>query len=102
MGCMINNKPGTCVKCKGSGLYNNRYACYSCAGTGKQDRDRMRRNEYYRANHTGRNQQNVVEINSVMQAPVEQNCLEDAGNDKKMFTDSSDLDCIQWFIWQLR
>ncbi len=52
-----NDKPGTCIKCKGSGVYewgpsvNGRMRhsgpCYSCRGTGKQDATQIKRNQYY-------------------------------------------------------
>lgn len=52
-----NAKPGTCEKCKGSGVYgwgacvNGKMSksgpCFSCRGTGKQSRKQIRRNETY-------------------------------------------------------
>lgn len=52
-----NDREGTCVKCKGSGRYawgafvngkpTHSGMCYSCRGTGKQDRRQIKRNETY-------------------------------------------------------
>ena len=52
-----NEKPGTCVKCKGTGSYSwgasvngrmqNSGTCFSCKGTGQQTRSDIRRNETY-------------------------------------------------------
>lgn len=52
-----NSKPGTCAKCKGSGQYrwgaftNGKAAhegtCWSCAGTGKQTKADIKRNNGY-------------------------------------------------------
>ena len=54
---MPNDKPGQCVKCKGTGRYewgasvNGKMThggkCYSCRGTGKQDRRQISRNHAY-------------------------------------------------------
>lgn len=54
---VVNAEPGTCEKCRGSGVYrwgpivNGRQAkggtCWSCKGTGVQTRKDMRRNAYY-------------------------------------------------------
>jgi DnaJ-class molecular chaperone len=52
-----NNKPGRCIKCKGSGVYGwgacvngkmtNSGTCFSCRGTGKQSTRQIKRNETY-------------------------------------------------------
>jgi len=52
-----NAKPGQCAKCKGSGLYawgatvngkpQHRGTCFSCGGTGQQERRDIRRNHAY-------------------------------------------------------
>ncbi len=52
-----NAKPGACAKCKGSGLYawgavvngkpEHSGTCFSCRGTGRQDRQQIRRNKTY-------------------------------------------------------
>jgi DnaJ-class molecular chaperone len=52
-----NAKPGTCCKCKGTGVYswgariNGRMqhsgACFSCRGTGEQSFVQIKRNETY-------------------------------------------------------
>lgn len=52
-----NDKPGTCAKCKGSGVYRwgavvngvpqHGGTCFSCRGTGRQDRRQIRRNRAY-------------------------------------------------------
>ena len=52
-----NAKPGPCEKCRGSGVYgwgafvNGRPThsgrCFSCRGTGRQDRRQIRRNQTY-------------------------------------------------------
>lgn len=52
-----NRKPGTCEKCKGSGVYawgasingkmQNTGKCFSCSGTGKQDKKQIKRNVGY-------------------------------------------------------
>ena len=53
----VNPKPGKCGKCSGTGFYRwgavvngkatHQGTCFSCRGTGKQDRRQMRRNETY-------------------------------------------------------
>jgi DnaJ-class molecular chaperone len=53
----VNDKPGKCGKCNGTGTYrwgafvNGRAThegtCYSCRGTGEQTRVQMRRNSVY-------------------------------------------------------
>jgi DnaJ-class molecular chaperone len=60
-----NSKPGTCEKCKGSGIYGwgasingkmqHSGTCFSCRGTGKQDATQIKRNVYY-------NKHKIVEI----------------------------------------
>ena len=52
-----NEKPGKCVKCRGTGEYrwgaivngksNHAGTCYSCRGTGKQSATQIKRNECY-------------------------------------------------------
>ena len=52
-----NDKPGTCCKCKGTGIYRwgasvngkmtNTGPCWSCKGTGKQDQKQIRTNHSY-------------------------------------------------------
>jgi DnaJ-class molecular chaperone len=52
-----NHKPGTCCKCKGSGVYGwgpvvngvceKQGTCFSCRGTGKQSYRQIKRNETY-------------------------------------------------------
>jgi DnaJ-class molecular chaperone len=52
-----NDKPGTCAKCKGSGVYRwgaivngkaeHSGTCFSCRGSGKQDGRQIRRNRTY-------------------------------------------------------
>src|SRR5262245_1882199 len=52
-----NDKPGTCVKCKGTGVYGwgamvngkmqHSGPCFSCRGTGKQSSKQIRRNYAY-------------------------------------------------------
>ena len=52
-----NDKPGTCCKCKGTGVYkwgacvNGKMTqggtCWSCKGTGKQDQKQIRTNHAY-------------------------------------------------------
>ena len=52
-----NDKPGTCRKCKGSGIYGwgamvngkmkNEGPCFSCRGTGRQSFRQIKRNETY-------------------------------------------------------
>ena len=52
-----NDKPGTCRKCNGSGMYRwgavingkstHEGTCYSCGGTGKQTKTDIRRNHAY-------------------------------------------------------
>ena len=52
-----NDKPGTCIKCSGSGQYawgavvngkpTHTGMCYSCKGTGHQDAAQIRCNETY-------------------------------------------------------
>jgi DnaJ-class molecular chaperone len=52
-----NSKPGTCVKCKGSGLYqwgacvNGKMThagkCFSCKGTGEQTTTQIKTNHAY-------------------------------------------------------
>jgi DnaJ-class molecular chaperone len=52
-----NDKPGTCAKCRGSGLYqwgacvNGKMThsgpCHSCRGTGKQSKTDIKRNHAY-------------------------------------------------------
>lgn len=52
-----NAKPGTCCKCRGTGIYawgtmvngkpSKSGTCYSCRGTGKQTWKQIRRNETY-------------------------------------------------------
>jgi len=52
-----NDKPGVCCKCKGTGTYkwgacvNGKMThggtCWSCQGTGKQDKRQIRRNIDY-------------------------------------------------------
>lgn len=54
---MPNDKPGQCVKCRGTGTYswgacvNGKMAhsgkCFSCQGTGKQSIRQIRRNKTY-------------------------------------------------------
>ena len=52
-----NDKPGTCIKCKGTGTYSwgacvngkmtNSGTCFSCKGTGRQDKAQIRCNRTY-------------------------------------------------------
>ena len=52
-----NDKPGTCSKCRGKGVYawgafingkaTKQGTCYSCRGTGRQDYAQIKRNESY-------------------------------------------------------
>jgi DnaJ-class molecular chaperone len=52
-----NTKPGPCAKCQGRGTYgwgavvngvpSKSGTCWSCKGTGRQDRRDIRRNEVY-------------------------------------------------------
>lgn len=52
-----NDKPGICIKCKGTGIYgfgacvNGKMSksgtCFSCRGTGKQSSRQIKRNETY-------------------------------------------------------
>ena len=52
-----NDKPGKCGKCKGTGCYSwgasqngkttHSGTCWSCAGTGQQTKDDIRRNHTY-------------------------------------------------------
>lgn len=52
-----NDKPGTCIKCRGTGTYSwgtiengkpkHSGTCFSCAGTGKQTKRDIRRNRIY-------------------------------------------------------
>ena len=52
-----NQKPGTCAKCNGSGIYawgavvngkpTKSGPCHSCRGTGKQQVSDIKRNEAY-------------------------------------------------------
>jgi DnaJ-class molecular chaperone len=52
-----NHKPGTCCKCKGTGVYKwgasingkmtNSGPCHSCRGTGEQTARQIVRNEVY-------------------------------------------------------
>ena len=52
-----NEKPGTCCKCRGSGIYRwgpsingksqHTGTCYSCRGTGKQSATQIKRNHCY-------------------------------------------------------
>jgi DnaJ-class molecular chaperone len=54
---VVNAKPGTCAKCKGTGVYswgtsvNGKMShsgmCFSCKGTGKQDAKQIKVNETY-------------------------------------------------------
>lgn len=54
---MPNEKPGTCCKCKGTGIYRwgpvvngtcqKEGTCFSCQGTGQQDKVQIRRNKGY-------------------------------------------------------
>lgn len=54
---MPNDKPGVCVKCRGTGVYRwgaivngkatNEGPCFSCRGTGKQDKRQIMRNRAY-------------------------------------------------------
>jgi DnaJ-class molecular chaperone len=60
-----NTVPGPCCKCDGSGVYrwskvvNSRVVlqegdCYSCRGTGRQDRRQIARNVAYNRHNIGR------------------------------------------------
>lgn len=59
-----NEKPGTCVKCSGSGMYrwgtivNGRASrqgpCFSCKGTGKQEQRDIYRNVAYNRHKAAR------------------------------------------------
>jgi DnaJ-class molecular chaperone len=52
-----NEQPGTCCKCKGTGVYRwgaqlngklaNSGTCFSCSGTGRQDARQIKRNHAY-------------------------------------------------------
>ena len=52
-----NDKPGTCIKCRGTGIYGwgasvngkmqHSGPCFSCRGTGKQDKRQISRNRTY-------------------------------------------------------
>ena len=52
-----NDKPGTCCKCKGTGVYGwgaqingkmqHSGKCFSCGGSGKQSAKQIKRNEAY-------------------------------------------------------
>ena len=54
---MPNAEPGECCKCRGTGVYEwgtslngkrtNSGPCHSCAGTGRQTRSDIARNECY-------------------------------------------------------
>ena len=54
---MPNDKPGSCCKCRGTGVYSwgvcingkmqHNGTCYSCRGTGRQDWRQIKRNETY-------------------------------------------------------
>lgn len=52
----VNEAPGTCAKCKGTGEHRWKWdgrkflqsgPCYSCGGTGKQTEADIRRNDTY-------------------------------------------------------
>jgi hypothetical protein len=59
-----NERPGTCEKCRGTGVYrwganvNGRSAnsgpCYSCQGTGKQSTRQIKRNRTYNRHKVAR------------------------------------------------
>jgi DnaJ-class molecular chaperone len=46
-----NEKPGQCVKCRGTGIYRwgnkKEGTCFSCAGTGQQTKSDIGRNHAY-------------------------------------------------------
>jgi hypothetical protein len=48
-----NDKPGTCCKCKGTGVYrwgtngSKEGTCFSCGGTGQQTKSDIGRNKTY-------------------------------------------------------
>ena len=54
VGSVINDAPGKCVKCNGTGRYKweeggqqRAGRCFSCNGTGRQSKSQMLRNETY-------------------------------------------------------
>jgi hypothetical protein len=55
-----NDKPGVCVKCKGSGRYvqgkKDYGTCWSCAGSGHQSKADIKRNVAY----------NVHKVNAIL------------------------------------